>query len=432
MTRPQTITRNSIPRKMTAFFSSGTAPSRFAQGAPVTGAHARHAADSPFVAVAMQHKRRESRVVAGGRRHGATAGGAGVLLWLLLFIFSCGLRAQTPGDVEALRRQVTSQGDALDHRLDQLAKMVDDVLWQQKLEGVALMDKLYIYGPPPARVPQPDAMGARNPVKFWTYAFFPANLDPAKKYPLLLLPHGGVHADFTTYYVHIVRELVAQGYVVAAPEYRGSTGYGKAFYEKIDYGGLENEDVFATRNYMLETYPFLDRDRVGILGWSHGGMITLMNLFEHPGSYQAAFAGVPVSDLIARMGYYTQDYRNHFEAEYHIGQSAYENVAEYRRRSPAWNTAKFNNTPLLIHTNTNDDDVNVLEVEHLIKSLKADGKKFEYEIFNDVPGGHSFDRMDTREAKEIRVKIYRHLAPHLKPANPIRELRDLQIAGYRF
>lgn len=161
-------------------------------------------------------------------------------------------------------------------------------------------------------------------------------------------------------------------------------------------------------------------------------MITLMNLFEHPGSYQAAFAGVPVSDLIARMGYYTQDYRNHFEAEYHIGQSAYENVAEYRRRSPAWNTAKFNNTPLLIHTNTNDDDVNVLEVEHLIKSLKADGKKFEYEIFNDVPGGHSFDRMDTREAKEIRVKIYRHLAPHLKPANPIRELRDLQIAGYRF
>lgn len=76
--------------------------------------------------------------------------------------------------------------------------------------------------------------------------------------------------------------------------------------------------------------------------------------------------------------------------------------------------------------------MNVLEVEHLIKSLKADGKKFEYEIFNDVPGGHSFDRMDTREAKEIRVKIYRHLAPHLKPANPIRELRDLQIAGYRF
>lgn len=76
--------------------------------------------------------------------------------------------------------------------------------------------------------------------------------------------------------------------------------------------------------------------------------------------------------------------------------------------------------PLLIHTNTNDDDVNVLEVEHLIKSLKADGKKFDYEIFSDIPGGHSFDRMDTRIAKEIRVKIYIHLANHLKPSHPIK------------
>jgi len=42
---------------------------------------------------------------------------------------------------------------------------------------------------------------------------------------------------------------------------------------------------------------------VGILGWSHGGMITLMNIFEHPTDYKVAYAGVPVSDLVARMGY---------------------------------------------------------------------------------------------------------------------------------
>jgi len=46
--------------------------------------------------------------------------------------------------------------------------------------------------------------------------------------------------------------------------------------------------------------------------------------------------------------------------------------------------------PLLIHTNTNDGDVNVFEVEHLIKSLKAHDKKFEYEIYKDIPGGHAF------------------------------------------
>jgi hypothetical protein len=163
-------------------------------------------------------------------------------------------------------------------------------------------------------------MGAGNPVKFWSYVFIPKNLDPNRKYPLLILPHGGVHANFTTYYTHIIRELMAQQYVVAAPEYRGSTGYGKPFYEKIDYGGL----------------------------------IALFAVFDHPESYAVAFAGVPVSDLIARMGYY------------------------------------------------DEEDVNVLEVEHLIQALKAEGKRFEYEIFQQVAGGHSFDRMDTKTAREIR------------------------------
>ena len=334
--------------------------------------------------------------------------------------------------LKELHNQLNSRNSELNHRLDRLEKLVDDVIWQQRAGDVAYIDKLYIYGPPPWKEKNPTAMGAGNPVKFWTYAFFPLDHDPEKKYPLILLPHGGVHADFTTYYTHIIRELVAQGYVVAAPEYRGSTGYGRAHYEKIDYGGLENEDVFYTRNYMLENYDFIDKNRVGIMGWSHGGMITLMNIFDHPDAYQVAYAGVPVSDLIARMGYYPQSYRDYFEADYHIGQTANQNVEEYRRRSPAWNTRKFKGTPLLIHTNTNDDDVNVLEVEHLIKSLKAEGKAFEYEVYQDIPGGHSFDRMDTMAAKEIRVKIYRHLARFLKPLKPIQSVSDLQKAGYRF
>jgi len=225
---------------------------------------------------------------------------------------------------------------------------------------------------------------------------------------------------------------VSQGYVVVAADYRGSTGYGKSFYEAIDYGGLEIEDVYASRNYMLENYEFIDKNRVGIVGWSHGGLISLMNIFNHPDDFQCAFAGVPVSDLIARMGYYDQAYRSLFEADYHIGQSASQNVAEYRRRSPIWNVSKMKNTPLLIHTNTSDDDVNVLEVEQLIRALKAEDKKFEYEIFQNAPGGHSFDRMDSKTAQEIRVKIHGFLAKYLKPENPIRSLKDLRKAAYQF
>lgn len=327
--------------------------------------------------------------------------------------------------------------ETLNHRLDQLEKAVDDILWYNKVGDVANIEKVFIVGPPPAKIPNPTAMGANNPVKFWAYIFIPTKIDRSngnpslrEKYPLIVLPHGGVHANFTTYHTHIIRELMAQGYIVVAPEYRGSTGYGKSFYEKIDYGGLEIEDNNASREWMIENYEIVDKDRVGIVGWSHGGLIALMDIFEHPEDYKVAFAGVPVSDLVARMGYYDDEYRKEFSAPFHIGKTAQENVAEYRKRSPVNHVEKLK-TPLLIHTNTNDDDVNVLEVEHLIEALKAAGKKFDYEIFKDAPGGHSFDRIDTKLAKEIRLKIYKYLAEYLKPPFPFHSLKELEKAAYR-
>ncbi|MDF1576745.1 MAG: prolyl oligopeptidase family serine peptidase [Bacteroidales bacterium] len=354
-------------------------------------------------------------------------------MWLVLLALPCPrLWAQSGGEpqdqIEVLNRQISD----MEHSFDVLSKKIDDVLWMQKLEDVAWMDKVYIYGPPLWKEENPTAQGAGNPVKFWSYTIIPKNVDPAEKYPLIVLPHGGVHSDFSTYYTHIIRELIAQGYIIVAAEYRGSTGYGKGHYEKIDYGGLEVEDVKASRDYMVENFDIVDGERVGIMGWSHGGLISLMNIFDYPDDYQVAFAGVPVSDLIARMGYKTQAYRDLYSADYHIGQTAYENVEEYRRRSPAWNAHKLQDTPLLIHTNTNDADVNVLEVEHLIKALKAGNKEFEYEIYQAVPGGHSFDRMDTRIANEIRLKIYSFLAAELNPPHPIKDIKSLKKAAYRY
>lgn len=347
---------------------------------------------------------------------------------LLLGMTAAG-QDESPGP-KGLENKIEKKFEALNHRLDQLEKAIDDVLWYNKVGDVANIDKVFIVGPPPAKAPNPTAMGAKNPVKFWSYVFIPRNLDRSKKYPLLVLPHGGVHANFTTYHTHIIRELVAQGYIVVAPEYRGSTGYGKGFYEQIDYGGLEIEDNHASRDYMVENYDFVDKGRVGIIGWSHGGLIALMDIFDHPDDYKVAFAGVPVSDLVARMGYYDDEYRREFSAPFHIGKTANQNVQEYRKRSPV-NHVEELRTPLLIHTNTNDDDVNVLEVEHLIEALKAARKKFDYEIFKDAPGGHSFDRIDTKLAKQTRLKIYKFLAGYLKPPSPFKSVDDLERAGYR-
>ena len=356
-----------------------------------------------------------------------------LLLCISFFTFTIShVNAQSIYELEQQIEGLNKKADDMQHTFDVLNKKIDDLLWFQRIGDVAFVDKVYIYGPPKWKEKNPNAQGAGNPVKFWTYVIVPKNVDPSQKYPLMVLPHGGVHSDFSTYYTHIIRELVAQGYIIVAAEYRGSTGYGKGHYEKIDYGGLEVEDVKASRDYMIENYNIVDKNRVGIMGWSHGGLIALMNIFDHPDDYQVAFAGVPVSDLIARMGYQTQDYRDLYSADYQIGEPAYDNVNEYRRRSPAWNAHKMKDTPLLIHTNTNDDDVNVLEVEHLIKSLKAENKQFEYEIYQAIPGGHSFDRMDTKIANEIRVKIYKFLAKELNPPNPIRDVKTLKKAAYRF
>lgn len=349
------------------------------------------------------------------------------LILIILFITSGAFYAQSLDDI---KKQISRNDESLQHRLDRLEKLVDDVLWFQRVGDVAFIDKIFMTGPPAAKEKNPTGQGAGNPVKFWSYVFIPKGIDYNKKYPLIVLPHGGVHADFTTYYTHIIRELMYQQYIVVAAEYRGSTGYGEGFYKRIDYGGLENEDVNASRQYILDNYDFVDADRVGIMGWSHGGQITLFNIFDHPDKYKVAFAGVPVSDLIARMGYKDDSYRALFSADYHIGKTADENVQEYRKRSPAWNAHKLQ-TPLLIHTNTNDEDVNVLEVEHLIKSLKAEGKKFEYEIFKEIPGGHSFDRMDHKTGREIRIKIYKFLDKHLNPPKKITSLKDIEKASYR-
>ena len=299
-------------------------------------------------------------------------------------------------------------------RNDELAKAIDNLTWRMALGDVADVDEITYTSLPPHYNPNPTAQGAGNPLIVHALTFIPKNLDRTKKHPLILLAHGGVHGNFGTMYIHIVRELVGQGYSIIATEYRGSTGFGREFYDAIDYGGREIDDVFEGRKWMLSNYSFLDPARVGIMGWSHGGLITLMNIFQHPDAFAVAYAGVPVSDLVARMGYKSVSYQAIFSAKHHIGKTAAEDVKEYQRRSPLFHARKLA-TPLLIHTNTNDEDVNVLEVERLIAALKSEGKKFEYKIYQAAPGGHEFNRIDTDLAKQSRAEIYKFLASYLKP-----------------
>ena len=310
-----------------------------------------------------------------------------------------------------LRQQMQQEFRAQSQDFDRIQKQNDDILWHWIMADIADMDKVEIASSKPIRMTNATGQGAGNPLIIYAYTFTPKKLAANAKAPLIVFVHGGVHGDFDTSNAHIVRELIEQGYLVVAPEYRGSTGYGGQFYSQIDYGGAEIDDTHDVRNWAVENLAHVDPQRVGIIGWSHGGYHTLMNIFRWPNDYKVAYAGCPVSDLVMRMGYKSQGYRDIYAG--FIGKQAEDNPMEYRKRSPYFHAAELA-TPLLVHSNTNDEDVNVMEVEHLIDALKANGKQFEYKIYKDAPGGHHFNRIDTALARESRKEVYAFLAKYLK------------------
>jgi dipeptidyl aminopeptidase/acylaminoacyl peptidase len=325
---------------------------------------------------------------------------------LFLLMIATAAAAQQPPDLSnALERQRTRN----DRAFEDTQRMVDDVLWYSRLGDVANIEKYEIASSKPRREKNPNDVNAGNPIIFPVYVFSPKNLKG--KAPMLVFVHGGVHGRLTSNYAHIFREGLERGFVIVSPEYRGSIGHGSDLYDQIDYGGAEIDDTHDARDWAVENLPFVDANRVGIFGWSHGGYHTLMNVLFWPDDYKVAYAGVPVSDLVARMGYSGQGYRDTFEK--FMGGQPEDNVMEFRRRSPVFHAEKLK-TPLLIHTTTNDEDVNVLEVEHMIAALKAAGKQFEYKVYQNAPGGHRFNRIDTKLAKESRAEMWDFLARHLR------------------
>jgi len=311
---------------------------------------------------------------------------------------------------ETVLERIKGMEESLGFMESKLARGLNDLMWWQRLQDVARIDKVRFTGPPNRGTNQP---GGTNEVIVAAYTFLPRK--PAGKMPLIVFAHGEIHGNVTSdEEAVIVRELIEQGYAVIAPDYRGSSGYGGDFWRQIDYGGLEVEDVFAARNWMIENEGRVDRQRVGIIGWSHGGLIALLNACAHPEAYQAVYAGVPVTDLITRIKYREVTYEGLFSAPFHIGKKVADAPEEYQRRSPITHVDKLR-TPLLIHGNTSDEDVRVIEIEKMIEALRATGRSFEHKIYTNAPGGHHFNRLDTKLARESRAEIYRFLARHLRP-----------------
>jgi dipeptidyl aminopeptidase/acylaminoacyl peptidase len=128
--------------------------------------------------------------------------------------------------VDLVQQRLTNLEESLQHATDALARNQDDQFLFSRLEDLAEVDKVRYTGPPPRVVKNPTAQGAGNAVILTAYTFLPKKHLSGGKLPLIVLVHGGIHGNFDSSHVHILRELLRQGYAVLAPEYRGSSGYG--------------------------------------------------------------------------------------------------------------------------------------------------------------------------------------------------------------
>ena len=133
--------------------------------------------------------------------------------------------------------------------------------------------------------------------------FQPINFDSTKKYPVIVYWYGGPHAQMILngwnggagdYWFQYMAE---RGYVVFTIDTRGSDNRGKAFEQSIfrRAGDVQMEDMMSGVNY-LTVLPYVDKNNMGLFGWSYGGFMTTDFVLNHPGVFKAAVAGGPVMD----------------------------------------------------------------------------------------------------------------------------------------
>ena len=236
----------------------------------------------------------------------------------------------------------------------------------------ASIDRSALVEPQLVHYPGPDG----KPVP--AYLFVPKNLDRARKHPAIVWVHGdGVNQNYDGWHVQrnyavyysVHQYLLQQGYVVIAPDYRGSIGYGSAWREGVymDVGGNDFKDAAMSADY-LKTLPYVDADRVGIWGLSYGGFFTLLAVTERPTTFRAAVDVAGVADYAM---YYDDPYHGTWTAS-RIG-TPDQNPQVYAQASPVSHIDRLAR-PLLVLHGTADVNVPYLHSVRLIDAALKNNK----------------------------------------------------------
>src|SRR5450830_706121 len=208
-------------------------------------------------------------------------------------------------------------------------------------------------------------------VQGWLLA--PSKVEPGKKYPMIVMVHGGPAAAVTPRFVSqddggsaLVRELTNRGYYIFMPNPRGSYGQGTAFSgaNKRDFGGGDWRDILAGVDAVEKIAP-VDGARLGLMGHSYGGFMTMWGV-THSTRFKAAVAGAGIANWIS---YYGQNGIDQWMIPF-FGASAYDDPAIYRAASPI-ETIKQAKTPTFIYVGERDVECPPAQSVEFWHGLKA-------------------------------------------------------------
>jgi len=242
---------------------------------------------------------------------------------------------------------------------------------------------------------------------YWTAIVRPRDFDAKKKYPVIVDVYGGPkHLTVVQSMQNwlVPQWLADQGFIVVAVDNRGTPGRGRdwerAIYQK--FGTVPLEDQVKGLHALCDKYPELDRDRVGIAGWSFGGYMSANAVLRRPDVFKAAVAGAPVTDW--------EDYDTHYTERY-MGllpesKKAYDEASLIP-------LAKDLSRPLLLVHGTADDNVYYRHTLKLSNALFRAGKEFEV---LPLPGITHMYLADPEVMERLWVKTATFFKQHLGEA----------------
>jgi dipeptidyl aminopeptidase/acylaminoacyl peptidase len=216
-----------------------------------------------------------------------------------------------------------------------------------------------------------------------TFVVFPSGYKKNKAHPGILFIHGGPQGQWDYRFDYEAQLLAAQGYVVVMPNPRGSTGYGQEFAAAIyqDWGGIDYEDVIAAVDFAVAR-GWVDEDRLGVYGWSYGGMMT-NHVITKTNRFKAAITGASATLYMANYGH--DQYQRWWEEELGLPWLE-ENREKWDRISPFFKLENVK-TPTLIVGGEHDWNVPILNSEQLFIALKRQGVPATLVVYPDE--GHS-------------------------------------------